>query len=139
MRSAQQSAQKYVQRASSASGDYVSGAAETTKDQAAAAIAAEPVYKQAVLDAANRGAFSAGLRKSGKAGWLQGVQKKGATRFAEGVSAGSERYVAESARFDGARQAAASLPRGLKGSEQNFNRSKAVGQALRALKVGSGK
>jgi hypothetical protein len=139
MKSAQASSQKYVNRAGAASGDYVSGAEQTSRDQAAAAIAAEPVYKQAVVEAANRGAYSAGLRKSGKAGWLNGVQKKGATRFAEGVAAGADKYAVNSGKFDSARSAADSLPRGLKGSEANFQRSKVVGQALRTLKVGGSK
>ena len=39
MKTASQSSQKFVERASAASGDYVSGAQSTTKDQAAAAIA----------------------------------------------------------------------------------------------------
>ncbi len=105
MKTAQQSGSKYVNRAGAASGDYVEGATSTTKDQAAAAIAAEGVYKQSVVEAANRGAYSAGLRKSGKQGWLAGVQKKGATRYAEGVSTGVDKYMAESGRYDGARGA----------------------------------
>lgn len=136
MKSAQQSAEKYVNRAGAASGDYVSGAQQTTKDQAAAAIAAAPNYAAGVQAAIGRGAYAKGLQQSGKAGWLKGVTEKGANRFAEGVSSGSAKYATNSARFDSARGAAASLPRGPKGSEQNFSRAKAVGQALRAAKVG---
>lgn len=138
-KSAQQSAAKYVSRAGAATQDYVDGAANTTKDQAQAAIAAKTVYQQALTESFGRDAFAKGLQKSGKSGWQTGVAKKGSLRFAEGVQSGADSYATESGRYDSARNAAASLPRGLKGSETNFARSKAVGAALRAAKVGASK
>ena len=137
MKTAQQSAEKWVSRSGQASGDYSKGAQETTKDQAALAAAAEGNYKLAVIAAANAGRFGAGVRKAGKAKWLKGVVEKGASRFAEGVASASGDYATESARFDGARNAAASLPRGPKGSAGNLNRVAAVANALRAVRVGA--
>ena len=137
MKTAQQSAQKYVDRAGAASNDYVDGAQRTGKDQAAAAIAAAPNYAAGVQAAISRGAYAKGLQQSGKAGWLRGVQEKGVNRYAEGVSSGASKYAQNSGKFDSARAAADSLPRGPKGSEQNFARAKAVGQALRKMKVGA--
>lgn len=136
MKTASESAKKFVERAGAASGDYVSGAQSTTKDQSAAAIAAAPNYNAGVQAAIARGAYAKGLQTSGKAGWLKGVTEKGANRFAEGVSSGAQKYATNSGKYDGARGAAASLPRGPKGSEANFLRSKTVGQALRKQKVG---
>jgi len=137
MKSAAQSAQKFVERASVASGDYVEGAQSTQKDQAAAAIAAAPNYQAGVQAAIARGAYQKGLSESGKAGWLKGVTEKGAERFASGVASGASKYATNSGKYDGARGAAASLPRGPKGSEANFARSKAVGMALRKQKTGA--
>lgn len=137
MKTAQQSAEKFVNRAGVASGDYAKGASETTKDQAAAAIAAAPSYAAGVQAAISRGAFAKGLQKSGKQGWLNGVQGKGQSRFAEGVSASSQKYATESARFDTARNAASSLPRGPKGSPANLDRVRAVAVAQRAVKTGT--
>lgn len=136
MKTASQSSSKYVERAGAASGDYVSGAQGTSKDQSAAAIAAAPNYVAGIQAAITRGAYAKGLQASGKAGWLKGVTEKGANRFAEGVASGASKYATNSGKYDGARGAANSLPRGPKGSEQNFARAKAVGQALRAAKVG---
>jgi hypothetical protein len=136
MKSASQSSAKFVERAGAASGDYVSGAQSTSKDQAAAAIAAAPNYNAGVQAAITRGAYAKGLQTSGKAGWLKGVTEKGANRFAEGVASGASKYATNSGKYDGARGAANSIPRGPKGSEANFNRAKVVGQALRAAKVG---
>lgn len=137
MKTASQSAQKFVERAGQASGDYVAGAESTSKDQSSAAIAASAIYAQAVQASITKGSYAKGLQKSGKAGWLAGVKAKGAERFASGVAASASKYATESAKFDSARNAAASLPRGLKGSETNFARVKAVATALRAVKVGA--
>ncbi len=136
MKTAQQSAQKFASRAAGASGDYVEGARTTTKDQSANAIAAKEVYKQSLQESFTRDAYSKGLGKSGKAGWVRGVTEKGGNRFAEGVSQGESKYATESAKYDGARNAAASMPRGIKGSETNFARSKAVALAQRVVKTG---
>jgi hypothetical protein len=136
MKTAQQVAQKFVDRASAASQDYVKGASSTTKDQAAAAAAAKEIYKQALTASFGRDAYAKGLQKSGKAGWLRGVQEKGGQRYAGGISASAAKYAQESGRFDTARNAANSMPRGLKGSETNLARVKAVVTALRNVKTG---
>lgn len=136
MKSASQSMNKFVERAGAASGDYVSGAQSTTKDQAAAAIAGKANWQAGIQAAITGGRYEKGLQASGKSGWLKGVTEKGANRFAEGVASGAQKYATNSAKYDSARNAAASLPRGPKGSEANFARAKAVGQALRSAKVG---
>lgn len=137
MKSAQQSAEKFARRGGEASEDYKKGVAETSKDQAAAAIAAAEIHKAATIEALNAGRYAKGLQKSGKAGWQKGVAEKGGERFGPGVLASMGKYAANSAPYDSARNAAASLPRGKRGSEANFSRSKAVGQALNKVRVGS--
>lgn len=136
MKTAQQSSTKFVERAGAASQDYVTGAESSNKDQSAAAIAAAPNYAAGVQAAITRGAYQKGLQQSGKAGWLNGVRTKGQNRFAEGVAAGAVKYATNSGKYDSARSAADSLPRGPKGSEANYARAKAVGQALRKMKTG---
>jgi len=135
MRSAQESSTKFVERASAASGDYVKGASTTTKDQSARAIAAKEIYKGALTASFARDSYSKGLQKSGKAGWLDGVVKKGGERYAGGVGVSAGKYAQNSAKYDGARGAAENMPRGLKGSETNLARVKAVVTALRAVKT----
>ncbi len=136
MKSASQSREKFVTRAGAAAQDYGAGAESTTKDQAAAAVAAAGNYAAGVQAAIGRGAFQKGLQASGKSGWLKGIKEKGVNRFAEGVASGADKYVQNSSKYDSARGAAASLPRGPKGSPGNFARSQAVGTALRKAKVG---
>lgn len=139
MKSAQASSTKFVERASGATTDYVDGVRSSTKDQNALAIAAAERHKLATTEALNRGAYAKGLQKAGKAAYIEGVTKKGQDRFASGVAASAIKYAQNSGAYDSARGAADNLPRGVKGSEANFARSKAVGQALRAAKVGSSK
>lgn len=136
MKSASQSAEKFVQRASAASQDYGAGVQGTTKDQAAAAIAGKGNWAAGIQAAITGDRFAKGLQKSGTAGWKAGVANKGVNRFGEGVANSSSKYAENSGKYDGARGAASSLPRGPKGSPQNFQRSQAVGMALRKAKVG---
>jgi len=135
-KSASASASKYVERAGNASGDYLSGAQGSTKDQAALAIAGKANYVAGIQASITAGRYEKGLQKSGKSGWLKGIAEKGANRFAEGVASGAGKYATESGKYDGARDAANTLPRGPKGSEANFNRAKVVGMALRKQKMG---
>lgn len=139
MKSAQASSEKFVNRAGAASSDYVDGVRSTSKDQNALAIAAAERHKQATTEALARGSYVKGLQKAGNSAWKNGVEKKGQTRYADGVSNSAIKYATNSGQYDSARSAAENLPRGVKGSEANFQRSKAVGMALRALKVGSSK
>ncbi len=108
---------KWQNRASAASNDYLEGARTTDKDQSSRAIAAKQVYQQALTESFGRDAYAKGLSKSGKAGWLAGVEQKGGTNYSTGVStdASREKYVSNSSRYDSARRAADSLPRGPRG------------------------
>lgn len=137
-KSASQAVVKWQNRAGAAGADYTEGAQTTDKDQAARAIAAKQIYQQGLTESFTRDAFAKGLSKSGKAGWLKGIEEKGSTNYQTGVSSDSsrEKYVANSSRYDGGRRAADSLPRGPRGSAQNLNRVTAVVNALRKLKVG---
>lgn len=137
-KSAQQSAKKFVDRASVAGGDYVDGAKSSGKSWSGAAKAAANIYKAAVTKAASDGRYEKGIDKSSDAAWLKGVTSVGEARFAEGVANASTKYATNSAAFDSARNAAASLPRGTKGSPENLARVSAVVKALRAAKVGAG-
>jgi hypothetical protein len=134
MKTASASSQKFAERAANSASDYVKESQATTKDQSANAIAAKEIYKQALTASFGKDAYAKGLGKSGKAGWLKGVTEKGADRFAGGVMNAAAKYAANSAPFDSARAASASMPRGVKGSPQNLAKVAAVVTALRAAK-----
>jgi len=134
MKTAQSVAQKFVERAGAATSEYLSRSRETTKDQSALAIVAIPRMKSAWNRAVDSGLVQKGLQESGKGGWLAGIVKKGADRFGPGVSASMARYATESGKFDAARNAAANMPTGDKGSSVNLAKVAAVVTALRKAK-----
>lgn len=129
---------KWAAKAGMAGADYLSGAQTTSKDQAAAAIAAKANWQAGLQAAFSNDSFSKGLQASGKQGWLNGVQQKGEANYTQGVTAPAslQKYTTNSGRYDSARGAASSVARGLKGSPQNLQRVAAVVNALRAAKLG---
>lgn len=137
MKSAQSVSQKFVERAGAASGDYLKGAKDTTKDPIALAVAAIPRLKIALLKAIDSGRMARNMQAAGKSGWLAGIIKKGEERFGSGVAASAAKYATNSGKFDSARGAADSMPTGDKGSATNLAKVGAVVNALRAAKVGA--
>jgi hypothetical protein len=139
MKTSSQAGPRWSTRAASAAPDYLAGSQQTTKDQSAAAIAAKGNYAAAITASIARGAFEKGLQRSGKAGWLAGIQQKGEQNFSTGVSTprAQSAYVTNSGKFDSARNAAAGLARGPRGSAGNLQRVTAVANALHAAKVAS--
>ena len=75
MKTASQSGAKWQSRAANAAPEYLSGSKETTKDQAALAIASKARYQAELTASFARGSYEKGLAKSGKAGWLVGVEQ----------------------------------------------------------------
>lgn len=84
-------ATKWKNRTAGASQDYVDGVRNTDKDPTALAIAAGPRYLQRVQEAFNSGRWANGLRKSGKSGWVAGVEGKGAQNFVNGVNGAEDK------------------------------------------------
>lgn len=129
-------AAKWARRAASAAGEYEEGVRSTSRSWAGAAAAAENNYKAGVTTAANAGRFGKGVTKAGDAKWKRGAMEKGPARYSQGVgvaegdySGAVGPYLEVIGRTD--------LPaRGPVGSEGNYQRSAALGKALRQAKVG---
>lgn len=134
IKSLDQSSQKWVNRASVASGDYSQGVQNPTRSWAEGAKAGKANWQQGVTQAASRDAFAKGVEKAGDEKWKTMAVKKGPTRFIEGVTISKDEW---SKGFSPYREAISSLTlpaRGARGSVQNYERSKAVGTTLRAVK-----
>lgn len=136
MKSASQSSEKFVTRAGAAQGEYVEGASASGSRWKQGAKAAVANHKAAVQEALTRDAYSKGIDATSDATYVEGVREKGSQRYAAGVSASRSKYEQKSAKFDSARAAAVAKPRGPRGSAQNYERSKIVGDALRKAKLG---
>ena len=137
MKTASSVGPKWAERAGSSAQSYLQGSENTTKDQAALAIAAKANWAAAVAAAATKDLFAKGLQRSGKQGWLNGIQQKGSQNYGVGVSSADAqaKYVTNSGRYDAARSAASSIARGPKGSQGNLQRVSAVMTAERAVKT----
>jgi hypothetical protein len=114
------SAKKWSTRASGASGDYASGVANTTKEQAVQAAAAQ-------------GRFAKGLQRAGTPAWKAGVATKGAQRYSQGVGVAAPNYQAGVAPYFTALGSLSLQPRGVKGT--NMGRVQAVVDALMKTKA----
>lgn len=136
MKTANQSSEKFATRAGAAVGDYVQGAKGAGEAWKRGAKAAVANHKAAVQEALTNNSYERGIDGASSADYANGVESKGSARYPDGVSGSRAKYEKNSAKFDGARAAAASLPRGPRGSAQNLNRVSAVTTALRKVKTG---
>ncbi len=129
-----QIAAKFAARAAAAGADYKSGVLAPKAPQADSAIAAAGVWAQAIADAAARGAFAAGLQRSGNEKWQRKASTVGAARYPQGVQAAAPDYSAGVAKFFDVLRNLTLPPRNIKG--QNMARVQAVVDALRKAKQG---
>jgi len=127
-------AAKWSKRAQAAGADYSSGVTSTTKDQAALAAAAAPLWASATADAASRNAFAKGVTAAGTAKWQARASSLGTQRYPSGVAASSAAYQSGVAPYFTAISSVTLPPRGMKGT--NAARNQAVVDALRKVKFG---
>src|SRR5271170_118418 len=120
---AQQAAQNWAQAMAQAGQKITQGVTNTTKDPIALAIQAIPLAAANYAQAASSGRSQAGLQKSSKAAWQQGMIKKGVPRIAEGAAQAQPKVAMKLASIiNSVNSAVSSLPP--RGSlEQNLQRS----------------
>lgn len=109
--------------------------ATNTDEYAAPAIAAAPVWEQAVTEAAARGAYAAGIEAK-KERWKRKSLAVGGPRFGPGVRAAE---ADQAAGFSPYRETIAALtlsPRGPRGAPGNYERVREVGEALHTKRTG---
>lgn len=127
-------ASKFVNRASSASQFYKTGVQQSTSWQSNAA-AANDTWKQGVNEAAAADRFGKGVNKAGQAKWQNKAATKGAANYGSGVAASQQDYSDGFAPFRSVIEGLTLAPRGAKGSPQNYDRVRAVGEALHQAKL----
>jgi hypothetical protein len=132
------SADKWTRRAGVAGPDYQAGVSNPRSPWAAAASAADGIYRQAVTAAANAGRYQAGIRRAGDERWRTNAMAKGPGRFAEGVQLAQGEWQRGFAPYQSAVSALQLPARGPAGSPANLQRVAAVAQALRAVKERAG-
>jgi len=116
--------------------DYASGVKNPTKNWQDNTLAATDAQAQGVQEAISNGSFAKGVSAAGNAKWQRKASGVGAQRFGPGVQAAKSDYESGFAPYAGVISSTTLPPRGSKGDPRNYDRVKAMGDALHAAKVG---
>lgn len=128
-------AEKFSRRASAAGQDYQSGVENTSsQEQQEATLEAANRWETGVQDAIQNNAFSRGVSNSTK-DWQTEALEVGASRFTQGASRAQGEYEESVQPFFDALESATLSPRGPRGSPENYDRSREVGQLLHELRT----
>ena len=130
--------EKYARVTPGRSGDYQAGVANPRADWAVVTKAADGAYKAGVQAAIARNAFTKGVDAAGTAKWQARSVSVGAERWGPGVLAAVDTYERGVSKYRDAIEKATLPPRYPVGDPRNFDRVKAIGEALRRAKVGAG-
>lgn len=124
------SADKFERRAGAAGQDYEDGVSDVSDGEwQDATLDAEDTWSQAVQDAAAEGRFGSGVSNPNKS-WQDASLEVGSSRFTQGASQAGGTWQAAFSEFADVLEGISLQPRGPRGSSANFERSRAVGEAL---------
>lgn len=128
-------AKKFTQRAAAAAPEYKTGVEQSGQDWATNTAAAGDNYQQGVQQALADRRFEKGVQAAGPAKFVQRASTMGAQRFAPGVQNAEADYAKGVAPYLDALKGMQLPPRGAKGDPRNYQRSQAVAQRLRDIRV----
>ena len=126
---------KWVERASIASEDYKTGIELSGDAWQKNTEAAFERWAAGVQEAIRDKRFLGGVRAAGNEKWRRNAVELGPRRYAEGVRAAVDEY---RSKMDEVLRVIASIdlpPKGPRGDDRNWERSKIVGKTLHAWKV----
>jgi len=137
VKSAAASAQKFVTNAQAAGPAYTSGVQGAGDKWATNTAASAQAWQQGVAQAASDGRFAAGVDPASKAKYQTRASTVGAQRYPQGVAGSAQAWQTNTTPYLNT-IANLTLPaRQPKGSAANYQRVMAVGNALRAQKLGA--
>ncbi len=123
---------KFGTKAGAAGGDYKDGVENPRRDQKAAALAANDTFKAAVTEAIAEDRFAKGVESTPANKWRDNAVKVGAPRYPQGIANSVDAWGTGVAPILAALSAVEAGPRGVKGSEQNFQRQRTYANAAAA-------
>lgn len=138
LKSAQEIAEKWKQRAAAASGDYGKGISAPRKDWATETQAAQGAFEQGIQAAIGRKSFARGVAKAGTAKQQAKALAVGVQRYAPGVTAGAGDFATNVSPYLDTLGRISLPARGAKGDPGNLARVQAVADALHQQKVNQG-
>ena len=104
-------------------------------NQAENAIAARDAWEAGIMDAIARGARERGLAEVGTEGWRRRTLAVGVSRWPQGAKASVDEYQKAVAPFFEVLKGLTLPPRGPKGSPENYERVRVVGEALHRKRI----
>jgi len=104
-------------------------------EQQQATLDAADNWEQGVQKAINEGRFQSGVSNPNKS-WQQAALQTGASRFTQGASQAGDTWQQGFSPFASTLESLSLQPRGPRGSAANFERSRAVGEALHNARQG---
>lgn len=116
--------------------EYKAGVEAPKKDWEAETKAAEGAYEEGVTAAISEKRFGRGVGEAGTAKWKKGATEKGVARFGPGVRLAGPAYASGFGPYRDVIERVSIPPRGPKGDPRNYDRVRAIGEALHAAKVG---
>jgi len=123
-------ADKFETRASQAGPAYESGVSEVSdQEQQQATLDSTDTWEQGIQEAIAEGRFQSGVQDP-DASWQTRALEQGSQRFTQGVSNAGGSWQSGFQSFADTLESLNLQPRGARGSEANFQRSRAVGEAL---------
>jgi len=137
VKDAASSAAKYVQRAQAAAPAYQAGVQNAGQTWQTNTAASNDSYVAGVTAAANAGRFQKGVNNAGASKYSTAAAGKGAQRYPSGVAAAGPAWQAGTAPYLTTIANLTLPPRRPTGDPSNYQRSQAVGTALRTQKLNS--
>jgi len=129
-------AEKWARVTPGRSADYSEGVRTTPVDWSKVTQAAEASYAAGVQAAIAVKRFSKGVAAAGTERWRAKAQEIGTARWGPGISAGAGDYAARFAPFADVLAKLALPPRFPTGDPRNYDRVKAIGDALFKRRTG---
>ena len=134
IKSVQESADKWARRAAQSAQDYAKGVQNPRTNWQEATSAAAEAQAAGVQTAIANKSFEKGVAEAGQAKWQRKAASVGAQRFGPGVQAAKADYQAGFGKFASVIQGVTLPPRGAKGDPRNYDRARAIGEALHEAK-----
>lgn len=124
------SAERFARRAQNAQGDYSEGVENVSdSEQAQATLDAASNWETGVQEAISEGRFAEGVNNPTRS-WQETTLEVGPQRFAQGVQRSQQTWQDAFSDFADVLEGLNLQPRGSRGSAANYERSRAVGEAL---------
>jgi hypothetical protein len=130
-----ESQEKFKTRAANASEDYKRGVQGAGPRWLEGASNSEDAWRGGVQEAISTGRFAKGVRAAGPAKYQERAATLGPERFRRGVEVGAPEWGKNFAPFAQALSAHVASPKGMRGSEQNAQRSVEVQRLMRRTRL----